>query len=60
MILADMVNIGVFKRVNQRTSNPPIVEISSSVRTVRDGDGDWRDMVGVFRHTLGRKYSCQW
>ena len=60
VILADMANVGVFKGMNQRMSNLPVIVISSNIRTLRDGDGNRRGMVGVFRHTLGRRYSCRW
>ena len=60
MILTDVANIGVVKGVNQRTSKPPVIEISSDIRTLRDRDGNRRGVVRVVRHTLGRRYSCQW
>ena len=55
MILADMANIGVFKRMDKTASNPPVRVISSDIRTLRDGDSNRGRMVGVVRHTLGRK-----
>ena len=55
MILADMANIGVFKRMDKTVSNPPVRVISSDIRTLRDGDSNRGRMVGVVRHTLGRK-----
>ena len=60
VILADMLNVGMFKRVNKAASNPPIKVISSDIRTLENGDGDRRGVVGVFRHTLGRRDSCRW
>ena len=59
VILADVANVGVIKGVNQRTSNSPVKVISSDIRTLRDRDGNRRGVVRVFRHTLGRRYSCQ-
>ena len=55
MILADMANVGVFKRMDKTVSNPPVRVISSDIRTLRDGDSNRGRMVGVVRHTLGRK-----
>ena len=60
VVLFDMTKVGVIKGMNQRTSNPPVKVISFNIRTLRDGDGDRRGVVGVVRHTLGRRYSCQW
>ena len=60
VILADMSNIGIFKRVNKTASNPPVIVISSDVRTLRNGDHNRGRMVRVVRHTLGRRDSCQW
>ena len=62
VILADVANIGVFKgmKMNQQASNPPVKIISSDIRTLRDGNGDRRGMIRVFRHTLGRRDSCRW
>ena len=60
VILTDMMNIGVFKRVDKAASNPPIEVISSVIRTLGNRDGNRGSMVGVFRHTLGRRDSCQW
>ena len=60
MIFADMSNVGMFKRVNKAVSNPPVIVISSDVGTLGNRDRNrWR-MVGVVRHTLGRRDSCQW
>ena len=38
VILADMSNVGMFKRVNKAASNPPVIVISSDVRTLGDRD----------------------
>ena len=34
MILADMPNVGMFKRVNKAASNPPVMVVSSDIRTL--------------------------
>ena len=60
VILADMLNIGMFKRVDKATSNPPVIVISSDVRTLGNRDRNRGRMIGVVRHTLGRRDSCQW
>ena len=60
VILMDMVNIGVFKRVNKATSNPPIEVISSDIRTLGNGNSNRRGVIRVVRHTLGRRDSCRW
>ena len=60
MIFAEMANVGVFKGVNQGASNPPVKEIHSNIRTLRDRNGSRGGVVRDFRHTLGRRYSCQW
>ena len=60
VILADMSNIGMFKRVNKTASNPPVIVISSDVRTLGNRDRSRGRMVRVFRHTLGRRDSCRW
>ena len=60
VILAEMSNVGMVKGVNQTTSNPPVKVISSNIRTLRDGDRNKGRVIGVFRHTLGRRDSCQW
>ena len=41
VILADMSNVGMFKRVHKAASNPPVMVISPDVRTLgnRDGNG---------------------
>ena len=38
MILTDMSNIGMFKRVDKTASNPPVIVISSDIRTLGNGD----------------------
>ena len=58
MILADMSNVGMFKRVNKAASNPPIKVVVSDVRTLGNRDRNRGRMVGVVRHTLGRRDSC--
>ena len=60
VILADMSNVGMFKRVHKATSNPPVIVISSDVRTLGDRDRNRGRIVRVVRHTLGRRDSCQW
>ena len=59
VILADMSNIGMFERVNQAASNPPVKVISSDIRTLGNRDCDRGRMVRVIRHTLGRRDSCR-
>ena len=58
VILADMSNVGMFKRVNKAASNPPVKVISSDVQTLGNRNGNRGRMVGVFRHTRGRRDSC--
>ena len=60
VILADMSNVGMFKRVHKATSNPPVIVISPDIRTLGNRDGDGGRMVRVVRHTLGRRDSCRW
>ena len=60
VILADMLNVGMFKRVNKTTSNSPVKVISSDVRTLGNRNRNRGRMVGVVGHTLGRKDSCRW
>ena len=60
VILADMSNVSMVKGVNQTMSNPPVKVISSNIRTLRDGNGNRGRVIRVFRHTLGRRDSCQW
>ena len=59
-ILTDMSNVGMFKRVNKTASNPPIKVVVPDVRTLGNRDSDRGRIVGVVRHTLGRRDSCQW
>ena len=60
VILADMPNVGMFKRVHKAASNPPIKVVVSDVRALGNRDRNrWR-MVGFVRHTLGRRDSCRW
>ena len=60
VILADMSNVGMFKRVDKTASNPPVIVVSSDVRTLGNRDRNRGRMVGVVRHTLGRRDSCRW
>ena len=60
VILADMSNVGMFKRVDKAASNPPVIVISSDVRTLGNRDRSRGRMVRVVRHTLGRRDSCRW
>ena len=60
VILADMLNVGMFKRVNKTVSNPPVKVVSSDIRTLGNRDSNRGRMIGVVRHTLGRRDSCQW
>ena len=59
MIFADMANVGVFKRVNKTASNSPVKVVSSDIRTLGNRDRNRGRMIGVVRHTLGRRDSCQ-
>ena len=56
----EVANIGMFKGVNKATSNPPVIIISSDIRTLGDGNRNWGRMIGVVRNTLGRRDSCRW
>ena len=58
VILADMLNVGMFKKVHKAVSNPPVKIVVSDVRALGNRDRNWGRMVGVFRHTLGRRDSC--
>ena len=60
VILTDMLNVGMFKRVNKTASNPPVIVVSSDVRTLGNRDRNRGRMVRVVRHTLGRRDSCRW
>ena len=60
VILADMSNVGMFKRVNKTARNAPVIVIVSDVETLGNRDRNRGRMVGVVRHTLGRRDSCQW
>ena len=60
MILADMANIGMFKRVNKAARNAPVIVVVSNIETLGNRDCNRGRMVGVIRHTLGRRYSCRW
>ena len=58
MIFTDMANIGMLKRVDKTARNTPVIVIVSDVETLWNRDRNWRGMVGVVRHTLGRRDSC--
>ena len=60
VILTDMSNVGMFKRVDKTASNPPIKVVVSDVRALGNRDRNRGRMVRVFRHTLGRRDSCRW
>ena len=60
VIFMDVANVGMFKGVNKATSNPPVIVISSNIRTLGNGDSNRGRMVRVIRHTLGRRDSCRW
>ena len=60
VILADMSNVGMFKRVHKAVSNPPVIVVSPNIRTLGNRDGNRGRMVRVVRHTLGRRDSCRW
>ena len=60
VILTDMSNVGMFKRMDKAVSNPPVMVISSDVRTLGNRGRNRGRMVRVVRHTLGRRDSCQW
>ena len=59
VILTDMSNVGMFKRMDKAVSNPPIKVVVSDVRALGNRDRNRGRMVGVVRHTLGRRDSCQ-
>ena len=60
MILADMTNVGMFKRVSKAASNAPVIIIVSDIETLGNRDRNWGRVIGVVRHTLGRRDSCRW
>ena len=60
MIFVDMANVGVLKGVNKATRNAPIKVIVSDIETLGNGDRDRGRVIGVVRHTLGRRDSCRW
>ena len=60
VILADMSNIGMFKRVDKTASKVPIKVIVPDVGTLGNRNCNRGRMVGVVRHTLGRRDSCRW
>ena len=58
VILADMSNVGMFKRMDKAASNPPIKVVVSDVEALGNRDRNRGRMVGVVRHILGRRDSC--
>ena len=58
VILADMSNIGMFKRVHKAASNPPVKVVVSDVRALGNRNCNRGRMIGVIRHTLGRRDFC--
>ena len=58
VILADMSNVGMLKRVHKTASNPPIKVVVSDVRALGNRDCNRGRVVRVIRHTLGRRDSC--
>ena len=60
MILADMVNVGMFKRVDKTARNTPVIVIVSDIETLGNRDRNRGRMIGIVRHTLGRRDSCRW
>ena len=58
VILADMSNVGMFKRMHKAASNPPVIVISSDIRTLGNRDRNRGRVIRVVRHTLGRRDSC--
>ena len=58
VILMDVSNVGMFKRVHETASNPPIKVVVADVGTLGNGDRNRGRMVRVVRHTLGRRDSC--
>ena len=55
MILVDMSNVGMFKRVHKTASNPPVKVVVSDVRALGNRNHNRGRMVGGIRHTLGRR-----
>ena len=55
MILVDMSNIGMFKRVNKAASNAPVIVIVSDIETLGNRYRNRGGMIRVFGHTLGRR-----
>ena len=60
VVVTEMSNINVGKGMAKSPSETPVKVISSNIRTLRDRDSDGGSRVGVVRHTLGRRESCQW
>ena len=58
VILADMSNVGMFKGVNKTVGKSPVKVVNSDIRTLGNRDSNWRRVVRVIRHTLGRRDSC--
>ena len=55
VILADMLNVGMSKRVNKTASKAPVIVIVPDIETLGNRDCNRGRMVRVFRHTLGRR-----
>ena len=55
-----MSNVNLGKGITKTPSKTPVKVISSDIRTLGNGNCNRGGMIRVFRHTLGRIYSCQW
>ena len=60
VVVTDVSNVNARECMTEATSETPIKVISSDIRTLRDRNSNGGRMVRVFRHTLGRRDSCQW
>ena len=58
--MTDMLNVKVREGMTKAMSEPPIKIISSDIRTLGNGGSNRGRMIGVFRHALDRRDSCQW
>ena len=58
VILADVSNVSMFKGMHKAASNPPVMIVSPDIRTLGNRNSDRGRMIGVIRHTLGRRDSC--
>ena len=54
----EALKMGMLKGMSKATSKPPVKEISSDIRTLRDRDGNRERVIRPIRHTLGRRDSC--